>query len=179
MQQAPLIQQLSASLRADRSSENRQYWAKYLVKHQVPMRSLLPLLDEEHPIGMRFTWLFGDIVLLDKQLLAPIVAPCFARRNEITFPGYKRTLTKLLCLVGVPEALEGTVVDELFQWTLDPKIKVAVKVFAIDTIAQLAEKYPELKEELLIVIEDQWDKNSVAFKARARQVRKRLEKIHL
>jgi len=177
MQEPSLIEQLATSLREDRSSENRQRWAKYIVNNNISMRSLLPLLDAEHPIGMRFTWLFGDIVLLDKTILNPIVLSCFQRRNDITSPGNTRTLDKLLCLVGVPEELEGTVVDELFKWILDPKIKVAVKVFAIDTIAQLAIKYPALKEELLIVLDDQWDKNSVAFRARGRQVRKRLEKI--
>lgn len=168
---------LKATLAIDRSAESRAYWAQRLIKEQVPIEELLPLLDEEHPIGMRFTWIWGSIITQNAQYLAPIVSPCFERRNDITFPGYKRSIAKMLCMVGVPEELEGLVVDELFKWILNPKIKVAVKVFAIDTIAQLAVKYPELKEELLLVIEDQWDKNSAAFRARAKHIRKRLDKL--
>ena len=169
-----LIESLKASLAADRSSENRSKWAHYIVNNKIALLDIIELLEAEHPIAMRFTWLFGDIVLLDSTVIYPIVGYCFERRDKMTFPGFKRTVAKMLCLAGVPEEIEGLVVDELFKWVLDPKIKVAVKVFSIDVLCQLTFKYPDLKEELLLVIDDQLDKNSVAFKARARMVLKKL-----
>lgn len=170
-----LIQDLTTSLAKDRSDENRQKWTKHFIKEQVELIHLTELLDEEHPVGMRFTWLIGHLLAEAPKQVAPIVSYCFKNRNQWTFPGIKRTIAKMLSLTGVPEEIEGLVVDELFKWTLDPKIKVAVKVHSIETLYNMVLKYPDLKEELLIVIEDQWDKNSVAFRARAKKIRKALK----
>lgn len=170
-----LLQNLSHSLSKDRSSENRQMWTTYLIKEQVELIHLTELLDAEHPIGMRFTWLLGHVLEENPKQIAPIVSYCFEHRNQWNFLGIKRTIAKMLWLAGVPEEIEGLVVDELFKWVLDPKIKVAVKVYSIDALCNLALKYPDLKEELLIVIDDQLDKNSVAFRARAKKVLKALK----
>lgn len=172
-----LLQELRTSLIADRSNENRQKWTKKLIQQDIEVAHLLPLLDEEHPIGMRFTWLLGHLLDTEPSRIVPIVTHCFNRRNDLTFPGIKRTIAKMLWLAGVPEEIEGLVVDELFKWVLDPKIKVAVKVYSIDALCQLTFKYPDLKDELLAVIDDQLDKNSVAFRARAKRVLKQLEKL--
>lgn len=169
-----LIDQLSNSLEADRSSENLQKWAQYLIKNNIEFIHLVEILDAQHPIAMRFTWLLGHIVEHYPQRIFPIVSYCFNHRNQWTFPGVKRSIAKMLWLAGVPEELEGLVVDELFKWVLDPKIKVAVKVYAIDCLYQLALKYPALQEELKIVIDDQWDKNSISFKQRAKKILKQL-----
>jgi hypothetical protein len=171
-----LLEDIKNSLATDRSDPTRKKWAKYIVENKIPMMSLMELLDAAHPIGMRFTWVFGEIIKLDPNHLFPVAAHCFALRDKITFPGFKRTIAKMLALAGVPEEIEGLVVDQLFKWVLNPKIKVAVKVFSIDTLSQLCFKYPDLKEELLLVIEDQLDKNSAALRARAKMVLKRLEK---
>lgn len=170
-----LLQNLSISLSNDRSSENRQMWTNYIIKEQIELIHLTELLDAEHPIGMRFTWLLGHILEADSQRIRPIVTYCFENRDKWTFPGIKRTLAKMLWLTGVPEEIEGLVVDELFKWILDPKVKVAVKVYGIDALYNMVLKYPDLEEELLIVIDDQWDKNSVAFRARGKRVLKALQ----
>ena len=170
-----LIQNLTLSLGKDRSSENRQVWANYLIKEQIELIHLTELLDAEHPVGMRFTWLLGHILEENPKQIVPIVSYCFEHRNQWTFLGIKRTIAKMLWLAGVPEEIEGLVVDDLFKWVLDPKIKVAVKVYGIDALYNMVLKYPDLKEELLIVIDDQLDKNSVAFRARAKKVLKALK----
>lgn len=170
-----LLQNLTTSLGKDRSSENRQMWKKYLIKEQVELIHLTKLLDEEHPVGMHFTWLLGGILEENPKQVAPIVSYCFEHRDQWTFPGIKRTVAKMLWLAGVPEEIEGLAVDELFKWILDPKVKVAVKVYGMDALCNMVLKYPDLKEELLIVIDDQWDKNSVAFRARAKKVLKALK----
>lgn len=169
-----LLQNLGTSLSNDRSTENRQMWTNYIIKEQVELIHLTELLDAEHPIGMRFTWLLGHILEESPAQITPIVTYCFENRNKWTFPGVKRWLAKMLWLAGIPEEIEGLVVDELFKWILDPKVKVAVKVYGMDALYNMVQKYPDLKEELLIVIDDQWNKNSVAFRARGKRVLKAL-----
>ncbi|BDS15027.1 hypothetical protein [Aureispira anguillae] len=173
----PLIKPLRIVLAADRSEASRQKWEEwtnYLIDQKIDLIDLMDLLDAEHPIAMRFTWLLGHILVKAPDRIAPIVSHCFNRRDELTFPGIKRTIAKMIWLAGVPEELEGLVVDELFKWVLSPQIKVAVKVYSISALYDFSVKYPDLQEELLLVIDDQLDKNPVAFSARARKILKLL-----
>jgi len=170
-----LIEDLTISLDCDRSNKNRQIWTNYLIKEKIELIHLTKLLDAQHPVGMRFTWLLGHLLEKAPEQVLPIVSYCFENRNQWNFLGIKRTLTKMFWLAGVPEEIEGLVVDELFKWILDPKIKVAVKIYGIEVLSNMVLKYPDLKEELLIVIDDQWDKNSVAFRTRAKKIRKALK----
>lgn len=170
-----LLQDLSTSLGSDRSDTNRQYWTKYLIQNDIDLSLLTPLLDAEHPIGMRFTWLLGHILGEAPERITPIVSYCFDGRYRWTFPGIKRTVAKMLWLAGVPEKIEGLVVDELFKWMLDPQIKVAVKVYGLEVLYNMVLKYPDLEEELRLVIDDQLDKTSVGFKSRAKKILKRLD----
>jgi hypothetical protein len=55
---------------------------------------------------------------------------------------------------------------------------VAVKVHAMQIIYNHALIYPELKEELITVISDQVDNNSVGFKARGKRLIKKLEGLN-
>lgn len=98
-----LIQEIKASMLEDRLSENRQTWAKYLVEKQVDIQSLLPLLHEEYPTGINFSWLLGDIVVLKPECVLPIVPYCFELRDKMPFPGFKRSVAKMLSLTGVPD----------------------------------------------------------------------------
>jgi len=53
---------------------------------------------------------------------------------------------------------------------------VAIKVHAMQVIANHLDLYPELAFELRGGIEDQWDKNSVGFKSRGKRVLQGLQK---
>jgi hypothetical protein len=39
-------------------------------------------------------------------------------------------------------------VEQLFDWMIDPKVRIAVKVFAGSALFNLRARYPWLKEEL-------------------------------
>ena len=169
-----LLEELKSSLKIDRSDPSRKYWARQIVDKDIPLLDLAPLLDAEHPVGMRFTWLIGDIMALEVQRGFPAIPYFFSRRHDITFPGYKRTLAKMMCNAGIPEEIEGEAVDEMFKWIRDPKVKVAVKAYSLDALYNFCVKYPELKEELKLVIEEQMEHHSFAFKKRAKRILKKL-----
>ena len=40
------------------------------------------------------------------------------------------------------------VVEQCFDWLIDPKVKIAVKVFAADTLFNLCDRYDWIKDEL-------------------------------
>ena len=57
-----LIRELSDSLAADRSGPTRKKWANYIIKNDIQLLDLVSILEAEHPVAMRFTWLLGEII---------------------------------------------------------------------------------------------------------------------
>ncbi len=171
-----LIDEIKASLKEDRSDPTRKYWANEIISKNISILELKSILKEEHPIGIRFSWVLGDILEQDPSRILPAIPYFFSRRNDFSFPGFDRSLAKMMWKAGIPDEIEGEVVDQLFDWLQDSKIKVAVKVYAISALFDLTLKYPELQEELKLVIEEQMEHCSVAFKTRANRILKKMKK---
>ncbi len=84
----------------------------------------------------------------------------------------KRNTLRLLQVVEIPEEFQGTVMDLCFGFITDPQEKAAIKAFSLTVLQNLSELYPEILPEILLVIEERWDTETPAFKARSRRILK-------
>jgi hypothetical protein len=171
-----LLEQLGNSLANDSSDASLKKWVHYIVENNIALTDLISLLHAERKVAMRFTWLVGGLCELKPEVVFPTVSYFYSKRNEIPFPNFDRSLAKMFWLSGVPEEIEGEVIDDLFKWILDAKITVSTKVYTISALYNLSVKHIELKNELKLVIEDQLGKNSIAFEKRAAVILKKLRK---
>ncbi len=103
---------------------------------------------------------FGSLV---KKLKQPGIHNA-VRRNGI----------RLMQAIEIPEKYQGEVMNLCFDYIADPKEKAAVKAFSLTVLQNLSRQYPEIKPELKTIIEDRWDMETAAFRARARKVLKSL-----
>jgi len=86
----------------------------------------------------------------------------------------KRNTIRLLQYVNIPQKLQGFAADICFHYLLDPKEPVAVRVFSMTVLANIATDKPDLKRELHLVLEDQLPYGSAGFISRARKTMKQL-----
>jgi hypothetical protein len=68
-------------------------------------------------------------------------------------------------------------IDLCFGYLSSEIIPVAVKAHAMQIIYNHVLLYPELKDELVTILEDQIDNNTVGFLSRARRLIKQMEKL--
>lgn len=170
-----LLLQLKDSLVEEDTEENRRRWAEHLIRNAIPLEGLLEIALSEGKVAMRFLWLIGGICDAKPEAVAPCVSWFFEKRHEIRVPNYERSLAKFLALAGIPEVLEGEAGTELFRWLSDPDTIVTTKTYAMRALFALSRKYPDLRHELKLVIEDQLEKNSVSFRKQAGKVLQELE----
>jgi len=71
----------------------------------------------------------------------------------------------------------GSLINNCFKLIISPKEAVSVKVYSMQIIANACVEYPELKSELLAAIENEINRNTISFKARALRIQKKLMKI--
>ena len=82
----------------------------------------------------------------------------------------KRPLPHFGSIVGVPPENEGRAIDLLFQWLLSADTNVTIKSRSLWVLLKLTKKYPELKNELKLCLQDQMDKYTNDFKKRATKI---------
>ena len=88
----------------------------------------------------------------------------------------KRNSVRIMQDIVIPEQYQGEVMNRCFTYLESPGESLAVKVFSMSVLANLAKTYPEIKPELTLLIEDQLPHQSAGFKSRAKKVLKQLQK---
>ena len=84
----------------------------------------------------------------------------------------KRNTVRLLQYVEIPKKFHGQVMDICFRYISSPAEPVAIKAFSITVLQHLAKQYPEIINELKLVIKERLDYETVAFKTRAKKLLK-------
>jgi hypothetical protein len=87
----------------------------------------------------------------------------------------KRNSLRLMQEIELPEKHHGEIMDRCFSYLESPKESLAVQIFSMSVLGNLAKHYPEIKTELKLIIEDQLPHQSAGFKSRAKKVLKQLE----
>jgi hypothetical protein len=86
----------------------------------------------------------------------------------------KRNLLRTLQFVKIPNRYQGRIANCCFGF-LDGKQPIAVKVFAMTLLADLAQENEELKNEIIPLLEEQIPYGSAGFVSRAKRILKRLK----
>jgi hypothetical protein len=85
----------------------------------------------------------------------------------------KRNSIRLLQHVEIPERYQGEIMNLCFEYIASPTEPVAAKVFSMTVLANLSNKYPDIKKELKQLIEEQLPHQTSAFKSRASKLLKK------
>lgn len=86
----------------------------------------------------------------------------------------KRCATQALQFMEIPEDLEGLVYDYGIDIINDPDESNAVKAYTLSILQNIVLKYPELKQELITLVEDKMPFETPAFKSRGKKLLKAL-----
>ena len=86
----------------------------------------------------------------------------------------KRNTVRLLQEIDIPKKYHGEVMNLCFDYIISPVEKPAVKASSLTILANLSKEYPDIKQELKTIIEDRWNVETAAFRARGKKILKSL-----
>ncbi len=89
----------------------------------------------------------------------------------------KRNSIRLLQDIAIPEKYRGEIMDICFKYLESPSEALAVKVFSMTVLGNLAKNYPAIIPELRLILEDQLPHQTAGFKSRAQKVLKAIDKL--
>jgi len=134
-------------------------------------------LHEESRVTQRAAWVVTHCVdnhnwLIEKHLESIILN----LQNEVS-DAVKRNTVRILSFMEIPEDLTGITAEICFNFLNSGKEPVAIKAHSMTVLFNIVKKYPELKEELKLSIEDQLPFGSAGFKSRGSNILKAIEKL--
>ena len=144
-----------------------------------------------HPdaqVGFRAARLLDTTMLANPQLYTEHLPYFVQRMTEVTNASCKRHYARIMMHLTNPGSsaairdklketdLEG-VVEQCFDWLIDPKVKVAVKVCAANTLFYLCGRYGWIKEELTTQVQFMLRDGSPAIQLRGRKLLALIEKL--
>jgi hypothetical protein len=149
---------------------------KYVGKDPKKFSQLVNVfLQGPYRVTQRIAWPLSYCVEENTALIHPHLPRIL---KYVLQPGLhdsvKRNVVRLLQFIDIPKKHQGTVANICFKFLRDTKEPVATRVFSMTVLANLIKEIPELKNELIPIIEDQLPFGSAAFVSRGRKVLKEL-----
>jgi hypothetical protein len=89
----------------------------------------------------------------------------------------QRNVVRVLQYIQIPVKFQAKIMNLCFEYLTDPKETIAVRVFSMTVLANLAAKYPEIKNEIEQVITMQLRNPSAGLRSRSRKVLEQLQKL--
>jgi len=135
------------------------------------------MLKDKYPISMRA----GRIVHFVSEKHPHLVAPYYERMVNLLptarVDGVKRSIQKIMYETpyDLTEEMWGKLTDISFNFIEDPKQAIAIRAFAIDFIVKTLNIYPEIKPELIALLESVRIDCSVGLENKCRKLIQKLK----
>jgi len=171
------IQALTEQLNAELSLANTQLVVHYIENDQEKFDLLMTCVkSSDARTASRAAWVMEKLALKYPYLLTPYLDDLIALLPHMKGDGLKRNVLKMLTLYPVNEEKLGFLYDYAAEVLLSSKERVAAKVHAMQLMYQITALEPDLKPELMAMIESQYDTSSPGYKNRAGKLLKKLSK---
>jgi hypothetical protein len=132
-------------------------------------------LAGEYRVTQRLAWVLGDCAAQYPHLIAPYVGQMIQliAQQPHLHNAVRRNVLRLLQWVEIPAEYQGLAAEISFGYLSDADVPIAVRVFAMTVLDRIAQRHPELRQELHFVLEQQLPYQSPGFVSRARKLLKR------
>jgi len=150
---------------------------KYVGNNPIRFSKLIEVfLEGPYRVTQRIAWALSCCVEENTELIHPHLTKIlkFTQKPGV-HDSVKRNVVRLLQFIDIPKKHQGLVADICFKFFTNTKEPIAVRVFAMTVLANLAMKIQELKNELIPIIEDQMPFGSAGFVSRGKKVLKQLK----
>ena len=131
--------------------------------------------DGPYRITQRAAWPLSYCVRAHPELIAPYYKPLldFLQRKDVPVAVARNTV-RLFQDVTLPKKFHGRVMSICFDFVQSMDTPIAVKAFSLTILSNLAKDYPDIRGELKLIIEEQWEHATPAFRSRAKKIMKTL-----
>ncbi len=168
---------IRATILQEHSKKQALLIADYIGNNQERFDHLMHLFfTDEYRVVQRAAYAVSHCTDQHIELVYPhLPAMVEYLKDRSVHIAIRRNIVRILAQLEIPEKVMGDVATLCFDFLIDPKEAVAVKIYSMEVLYHLTLKEPDLKNELILVIEENMVYGSAGVRSRGRKVLKRLE----
>jgi hypothetical protein len=183
------MQLLIDSIKTTLSKSKVEKLASIASQETFSVKDLIDLsFHHNEQIGFRAAWILENVYANHQENFTPFIIYFLDKFSAQTNLSALRHYVKILAFMTKKNASSeikeitnnyhtDALVEVVFHWLIDEKMPVAVKSHCLNILANLNVKHNWIKDELLQTIDFLIDKESIAFFAKVKQIRKQLKSI--
>jgi hypothetical protein len=133
-------------------------------------------LSNEYRLAQRAAWSVSWSAKKNPELINPYIKDLVAQlsRSDV-HDAVIRNSVRILQQIQIPETFHGELMNACFSFIESHTTPVAIKAFSLTALFNLSASYPEIKNELKLLIEERSSHETAAFKSRAKKILKELK----
>lgn len=162
------------------SWENTNLVVRYISDHPEYLDVLINLaMDDSQPENWRAAWMVDKIHEQHPELVIPYLQSMTEFVLTTQNAGKKRHLLKLISINDIQEENLALLLNYCLQVFTNAAEPVAVRVHAMQTLFNIAQKEPDFSGELIELIEHEIEYHgSAGIASRGRKLLKKLHQVH-
>lgn len=130
---------------------------------------------EKHPALA--AWVLDKVCDLDREQLRPYLPQLITRLDSFKTDWERRSAMRMLAAFKqYPSDNLGHLLNVAFAWFANPQVPIAVRVHSMQVAYNISLSEPDIKSELVLVLETHMDEFSSGFKSRASKLIRKLRK---
>ena len=150
------------------SKFDRDQLLKLALNDEDSFQSLMNCyFDKNLRICQGASWIVGTIADTQPQKLYPYIKRMIESLENPLHDAIIRNTVRAWQFMEIPEEYKGEVYEKCFSYLINPKYAVAIRAFSMTVCANICKSYPELKDELIIAIQENYEFGTSGFKNRA------------
>ncbi|MEZ5017303.1 MAG: hypothetical protein R2800_09650 [Flavipsychrobacter sp.] len=160
----------------EHSKENAEAIADWIGTDKSRLKKLIDIfLYDEYRVVQWAAFVISRVADKHHDLLTPHLDSMVARMKEPNLHvAVKRNVLRILQDRQIPEHLHGDIMNLCFDSLANVQEPIAVRVFSMTVLDNLSKQYPEIKQELHAIIEEELQRGaSAGFTSRAKKILKR------
>ncbi len=169
---------LYQQIASEHSKQNAVRVAAYIGGDREKFDELMQIFfSDEKKMTKSAAWIMSHCADKYPYLIVPYIGKFIPLLKPEHPVWIRRNIARVLQLVNIPEEYQGEVVNTCFDILLNPKDALAVQAFSMTILYNITCEQPELKDELIMVIEDMLPHGSAGIKSRGKKTIKALKKM--
>jgi hypothetical protein len=147
---------IAAALKKEHSKPLTLKIVKYVGNDKTRVKELLEIfLNSEYRITQRAAWPLSYVAIDNPKLIEPYFSKLIGKlKDPSEHPAIPRNILRIFQEIDIPEKYHGPLIDLCFKFIMDVAHPIAVRAFAITVATNICMLYPELKNELLIILDE-------------------------
>ncbi|MDE3056534.1 MAG: hypothetical protein KGJ59_01070 [Bacteroidota bacterium] len=170
---------LKTEILGDHSKSHVQKIVRWIGSDKKRFTQLMELfLRGEYRVTQRAAWIISHCAELHPELIKPWLKRMIEKTKERgVHDAVPRNVLRIVLRTEIPVKLLGAVTTLCFDLLSIPASPIAVKAYAMTILQKIVRREPELKNELLAIIEQMLPHMGPALKVRSREMMKGLKKM--